>query len=260
MNKHLLLLTIFCSLILSIHSGVAQNSQTYNIGINTNEPDSPNLDAVSNNFSLKIICFLEGVYDVNTNLMGDNLRVLGILPKSDPWALSPDIPDIALAIQGENALVNWVKIQIRDSDDATNVLYETSGLLQRDGDLVSHDGISPLTINYTLPNTFHIVLIHEGHLPVMTQQAISPVNGVAALNFTTKGFGQKEIKSGIWGLYAGDATQNYDIVGSDKLAWVLQNGAFKVYSSADFNRDGDVNGLDKMYWQANNGVFSGVSQ
>lgn len=260
MKKHILF-TFFCGLMFSAYIGVAQNSQTHYVDINVGEPDSPNLDEGINTLSLKIKCFLEGVYDVNTNLMSDKLRVLSILPESDPWALSPDIPDAALAVQGNDALVDWVKIQLRDTDDEDEILYETSGLLQRDGDLVNSDGVS-VTIDDALPNTFYVVLIHEGHLPAMTPQAISSMNDIAAFDFTVNSqkFGQKEIESGVWGLYAGDATQDYDIIGSDKLIWSGQNGMFNIYSPADFNRDGDVNGLDKIYWQANNGVFSGVPQ
>jgi len=59
-------------------------------------------------------------------------------------------------------------------------------------------------------------------------------------------------------MFAGDAAQEGDINGNDKIIWNINNGIFRNYLSSDFNMDGDVNGADKILWSINNGEFMGV--
>ena len=76
------------------------------------------------------------------------------------------------------------------------------------------------------------------------------------------GLGQKQIAMGTWAMFAGEGTQldpfSYDINGSDKIFWTMNNGVFGVYNTADYDLSGDVSGSDKTIWTPNNGVFSGV--
>jgi len=218
-----------------------------------------------NNLSFNLRFFLEGAYDTNTNLMRDDLRTRGSLSQDNPWQLSLSIPDEALAVTGNDALVDWVLIYLRDANDISTILYETTGLVQSDGDLVQYDGTSPVTItDYLLPTTFYISIFHPRHLPAMTAQPVNAQSGIATFDFTTQnaylggGYGQKELESGVWGLYSGDSSQDRDINGQDKSDWVDENGSFNVSKPTDFNMDADVNGADKIIWENNNGVFSNI--
>ena len=75
-------------------------------------------------------------------------------------------------------------------------------------------------------------------------------------------FGQKQLPSSVWAMFAGDADQSdypsYDIKGTDKTTWFENNGVFDNYMPADFNLDGDVSGQDKSLWFENNGISSRV--
>ncbi len=211
---------------------------------------------------LAIRFFLEGAYDANTGLMSDDLRDKGFLPAENPWSLSPNIPASAMAVEGNDALVDWVRVELRNPNNFSDILYLTSGLVQRDGDLVDFDGVSSIAINYPLPNTFHILIHHKNHLKAMSATPVTVAGSTATFDFTTQnayqagGVGQTELSPGIWGLYAGNGTNDNDINGQDKASWVTENGLFNVYSSSDFNLDGEVNGGDKIYWNGNNGLFS----
>jgi len=216
----------------------------------------------SGSSDLSVRFFLEGAYEVNTGLMRDDLRDRGLLPAADPWSLSSDIPPAALAVTGNNALVDWVLIELRDPNDLATTLYTTSGLVQRDGDLVDADGTSLVSIDYPLPNEVYILIHHKNHLRVMSAGAVAADVNTITFDFTTQnsyqggGTGQKELSPGIWGLYTGESNADHQVTGADKAYWATENGLFNIYSSNDFNVDGEVNGADKTYWNQNNGLFS----
>jgi len=106
-------------------------------------------------------------------------------------------------------------------------------------------------------------------MAIMSSQPISVSNNRLTYDFRTadsyiagSGIGQKQLVSGTWGMVAGDMNPadagGYDINGSDKAVWQIDNGLFNVYLPSDLNHDGDVNGADNVLWSYNNGAFSTV--
>jgi len=104
---------------------------------------------------------------------------------------------------------------------------------------------------------------------VMSAAKVPVVSSTLSYDFTAQdtyrdptSFGQKELSSGEWVMYAGDIDQmdmpSYDINGVDKTAWFDNNGLFDIYLGADLDLDGDVNGADKVIWLLNNGIASRV--
>ncbi|MCB0811724.1 MAG: hypothetical protein KDB87_00895, partial [Flavobacteriales bacterium] len=51
-----------------------------------------------------------------------------------------------LAATGNDAIVDWVVLELRDANDPTTVVNTRSALLQRDGDIVDTDGSSPVAM------------------------------------------------------------------------------------------------------------------
>lgn len=216
---------------------------------------------LSTTLSVKLL--LEGAY-LNNGLMSDNLRIKGLLPAVDPWSLSTDIPPSALLVTGNNALVDWVLMEFRDPNDITTTLYSTSAVLQRDGDLVDSDGVSPFSIDQPLPQSVYVVVNHKNHLKAMSAFPVTVVSNTITYDFTAQnsylggGAGQKELSPGIWAFNTGNSNGDNEITGDDKISWAIENGNFNVYSSSDFNMDGEVTGADRIDWSVNNGLFSAV--
>ncbi len=215
-----------------------------------------------NELSLRLL--LEGAYDTSTDLMSDILRAKNLLPVSNPWGLGPDIPPTAYNVVGNDALVDWVQIELRDVNDFTNVLFSTSGLVQRDGDLVQSDGITLVELGSVLPTSFYVVVQHKSHLIAMSHVPLSLNNLMVTYDFTaqngytTSSASQRELEPGVWGLFTGNGSGNRDINGQDKVLWAVENGLFSRYSVNDFNLDADINAADKLLWSVNNGLFSEV--
>lgn len=213
---------------------------------------------------LSIRCFLEGAYDPASGLMTDVLRAKSLVPVTNPWGQGPDITTTAYGVTGNNALVDWVQIELRDVNDFSTVLYSTSGLVQRDGDVVQSDGTSLVELGTGVPGDFYLVIKHKSHLHAMSHVPVTLVNSVASYDFTaqngytTSSTSQGELQPGIWGLFTGNGSTDNDINGQDKVLWALENGLFSIYSAQDFNMDADISAADKVIWAPNNGLFSEV--
>lgn len=121
--------------------------------------------------------WLDGAYDQGTNLMSDDLRVAGLIPATEPYSAvyggagGETVAPGVLAVTGNNAVVDWVRVELRGSPTGPAVAV-VHGLLQRDGDVVDVNGISPLRF-FVNNGLYHVVVRHRNHLPVMTANALS---------------------------------------------------------------------------------------
>jgi hypothetical protein len=123
---------------------------------------------------------LDGPYNSSTGLMSDALRAAGIVPTAEPYTAlgftqvggggAESIAPSVLTTTGPNAIVDWVVVELRSASTPSTVLATRSALIQRDGDIVATDGVSPLTFNQA-PGTYHVALRHRNHLGVMTGNA-----------------------------------------------------------------------------------------
>jgi hypothetical protein len=125
--------------------------------------------------------FLDGPYDPATGLMGDGLRAAGIIPVSEPYSAmgygqvggggETILPGV-LNITGNNAMVDWVLLELRSSSNPASIVESRSALLQRDGGVVDVDGISPVGFS-AAPGNYYVAVRHRNHLGCMTGTAIT---------------------------------------------------------------------------------------
>jgi hypothetical protein len=113
-------------------------------------------------------------------LMRDDLRAMGLLPLMEPytglpnfqhkgWGGGETIADPAvLDATGPDAIVDWVVVGIHTSKSASSLVATRSALLQRDGDVVKTDGVSPLVFSNIGPGEYYVSVAHRNHLSTMT--------------------------------------------------------------------------------------------
>ncbi len=161
---------------------------------------------------------------------------------------------------------DWVLVSFRTDIAKSTEVGMTAALLMKDGSLEFPDRCA---LTSAVASPLYIVLEHRNHIGVMTPQAIALINSTLTYDFRSSdsyrdptSFGQKQIPTGEWTMFAGDADQSdfpsFDIQGTDKTIWFDNNGVFDYYFSPDFNLDGDINGQDKSLWFDNNGISSRV--
>jgi hypothetical protein len=121
--------------------------------------------------------WLDGAYDQGTGLMRDNLRTAGLMPLEEQNSavfggsggevLFPSV----LSTTGANAVVDWVRIELRTTSNGPAVA-ECNALLQRDGDVMAMNGNPSLALNAPA-GSYYVVARHRNHLPVMSASPIA---------------------------------------------------------------------------------------
>jgi len=79
--------------------------------------------------------------------------------------------------------VDWVLFEIRDAVTPSNIIATQSALLQRDGNVVAMDGISPIAFELA-PGNRYIAIRHRNHLGCMTASSFSLSTSATTVDFT----------------------------------------------------------------------------
>ncbi len=162
-------------------------------------------------------------------------------------------------VTGEDAIVDWVFVELRSSTALDSVATTRAGFVQRDGDVVDLDGITYLRFPNASAGTYYVAVRHRNHLGVMTGEALDLSPALQEIDFTdpltiTNGtYGQLNL-SGRMYMWAGDLNSDgrtiYQGPGNDVLKLfqtVLQdpgNSTFianyivEGYKESDVNLDG----------------------
>lgn len=124
---------------------------------------------------------LQGPFNISNGLMNDDLRLNSLIPPVDPYsalnfthlgggyeAISPEV----LATSGNDAIVDWVFLELRDAGDPTTVIATRSALIQRDGDIVDVNGVSPVRFANVAPGDYYVAVFHRNHLAIMSGGAV----------------------------------------------------------------------------------------
>jgi hypothetical protein len=175
--------------------------------------------------------YLQGAY-IGAGLMSDNLRTLNLIPSPEPYtgasgfthsgsgggesSLASIIGSAAPA--SNDAIVDWVFVQLHDGVSGS-VVSTRAGLLQKDGDVVETDGVSPLNMAGNLSGNYYISIRHRNHLAVRTLNNIALAKTTTTnYNFTsaqTQAFPgvvpnnpMASLAGGFFGMWGGNANSN----------------------------------------------------
>lgn len=206
----------------------------------------------------------------NTGLMKDGLRSMGVVPTNEPYN-SIDMFRLAnqggtefcapaiLNVTGENAIVDWVLIELRSGSKSDSIVATHSALLQRDGDVVMPNGDSVLVFDLVRAGQYYVALRHRNHLGVMTETPVLLSKTSTMFDFTSsslviKGTNSRVNIGGKMALWGGDFNNNRKTVymgpGNDITTLffhiamhpdnteVLANYISQGYLMSDFDLDG----------------------
>lgn len=220
--------------------------------------------------------FLQGPFNVGTGVMGDALRTLNLIPTSEPYTATSgfthsgsgggETSTVAIvgsgAPAGNDAIVDWVFAQLHDGTTGT-VLGTRAVLLQRDGDLVETDGVSPVNMAGFAAGNYFVSVRHRNHLGVRTAATL----GLAKTTTTPYDFTTAQTQAfpgavsnnpmatlsptAFFGMWAGDANGNRNVRYSgaandnNQLLNVTLGGNVaavitNTYNRSDLNMNGNV--------------------
>jgi hypothetical protein len=246
-------------------------------GIGTNSAFNLSLTAVNNGVLVASKAMLSGAYDMSTGLMHDSLRAKGQVPTTEPYTGGllnrPVIAEpsgettnaLVLGVTGNNAIVDWVYMELRDDVNPATIIATRRALIQRDGDIVDVDGVSPVSFpSLSFGNSYYVTVKHRNHLGIMTAAPVGLGPCVqSAIDFTADPVwvkagqinGPRRMYGAVGTLWSSDANYNknakYNGLSNDKQSVLIAVGApnnvlNNVYRLEDLNLDGKVmyNGLD----------------
>lgn len=206
--------------------------------------------------------------------MRDDLRSKELIPLKEPYsAISNYIGVITnggkerigdpsiLKTTGSDAIVDWVFVELRNPSKPSEIMATRSALVQRDGDVVDVDGVSPVHFQKAEPGNYLVAVRHRNHLGVMSAQTYNLSDQPQELDFSdpaTPTYGtHAQIQIGermaMWG---GDVDHNGKVTAegpendkdriffatllSPENAQASYNYIVKGYQDMDVNMDGEV--------------------
>ncbi len=221
------------------------------------------------NPSLNAKVILQGGYEESEGLMRDDLRTLNLIPAQEPFSQlvgydSPQAEAIGLrmtdssavlSVTGQEAIVDWVWVEIWDSNATNDLLLARPALLTRAGNVVDMDGSSPVQLWRIPQGEYFVKIQHRNHLGTTTAFPILLDASASLVDFTTIPLaGEVYVSSatGTQALFAGDATGEGSIDASDRSAtWNARNTT--GYFLPDCNLDGNVTAADRsITWNNRN--------
>lgn len=207
---------------------------------------------------------LEGPFVPGSGLMSDDLRVAGLIPTAEPYSSlgytyaggggGETAAPAVFATTGSNAIVDWVVVELRDPVTPAVIVAGKAALLQRDGDVVGVDGVSPLAFNQPA-GTYHVAIRHRNHLGCMTNVPVALSGTLANVDFTqaataTYGTNARKNVSGTMVLWSGDVTFDHELMytgmGNDRdkilqlLGGTVPTNTLDGYHGEDVNMNGEV--------------------
>ena len=220
---------------------------------------------------IRVKAMLQGAMVGNTDtLMRDDLREKGLIPGYEPYndldryqhaseGGGEYAESSTFEVEGENAVVDWVMLELRHGVKSDSIVATRSLLLQADGDLVTPNGDSILNFRLLRSGNYYVALRHRNHLGVMTESSHLLSQDPILIDFTDENmavrgnFSRVEM-NGKMALWSGDFNNNREVIYqgpfndilslftyiilNDGNPDVLANYIAEGYDLTDFNMDG----------------------
>lgn len=214
------------------------------------------------NLLVRPVVYLQGAYEPDLNLMRDNLRESGLLPLNEPYtdlgyahlaggggeSTTNAVLNAVFDTSDFNTVVDWVFLELRNIAGAP--IATRSALLQRDGDVVDTDGVSPVAFSNVSAGDYYLVVKHRNHLGVMSAMPIALSGIETVVDFTNDlnlvfggGNGAALLAGGRIGLFSGDYNRNGQVQNTD-YNLMIPNLGLSGYNAGDFDLNGQVQNTD----------------
>jgi len=198
--------------------------------------------------------FLAAAYNTTNLNMDKALNDASLLPTTDPYGLSTTVSSIP------STAVDWIKIELRDANDNTTVLYSFARFINQSGQVIEEDD-SNFNMKGVTSGSYYIAVHHRNHFAVVSSSTVdlssSPTLSFITAQATayqdvtiTTNEAMKQVEDGDWALWDGDANADgsikYNGTSNDKneilgiVGLSTPNTIVSSYSDSDLNMDGEV--------------------
>ena len=216
-------------------------------------------DALLHELTLGVDMLLEGAYNSGGE-MTDILRTSGNFSLTEPFTGlgfthlggggGETIAASVLSTTGNDAIVDWIFVEIRTGTANGTKVATRSALLQKDGDIVDLDGTSDLKFAGFADDNYYVVVRHRNHLGVLSNTALALSNTATSLDFKTTdanvtggGLSLTDLGGGFYGFVSGDFDVNGQVQNTDNTSLVPTIG-LSGYLQGDLDLNNQVQNTD----------------
>ena len=222
-------------------------------------------NANSPQLKVKLKAMLKGPFVAANGNMSTGINDMGELPFMEPYTAlgyphmgggGESTTQAVLNITGNNRVVDWVVVELRDANVPANVLATRSALILKNGKIVDVDGASDVAFTGIVAGSYYVALHHRNHLAVMTAsaQAISATATLIDLSLANApiygGGAASALVSGVRCLWSGDVNGDQEVkytgTANDRDSILVRVGStvptaiYTGYALEDVNMDGVV--------------------
>ena len=253
MSAHLTRILVLCGIVTSPGIINAQIKFTYD---NAGNRIKREFNGTLAQLDAKVL--LRGAYRPGQANMATDLQTYfsansGLLPTTDPYGGNVAYNNIGNPAGVAGALVDWVKIEIRDAANPAVKLQSKSLLLKPNGSIVDIDGTLPKFIGQSSP--VRLAVFHRNHVAILSNPIASFNAGTTVYDFTTAlnkasqlpgDAAQMGIFNGKWYMLAGDVNNDLSVDATDMSIATndFLDGLYDQYLFTDVNLDGGVDATD----------------
>ncbi|MEZ4638362.1 MAG: hypothetical protein R2856_25965 [Caldilineaceae bacterium] len=146
------------------------------------------------------------------------------LPVTSPYGGGEVVatPAVRFADYGNDSVVDWVVVELRDAAAPATVLATQAALVQRDGDVIGVAGNAVLSFTGVAPGSYYVAVDHRNHLAAMTAAPVE-LSAAPLVDFTDIAVdfyhsssnydgAEQATVNGAYALWAGDASGNELVV------------------------------------------------
>ena len=253
MSTHLTRILVLCAIVTSPGVINAQIKFTYD---NAGNRIKREFNGTLVQLDAKVL--LRGAYRPGQVNMATDLQTYfsansGLLPVMDPYGGNVVYNNIGNPAGVAGALVDWVKIEIRDAANPAVKLQSKSLLLKPNGSIVDTDGTLPEFVGQSSP--IRIAIFHRNHLAILSNSIAGFNAGTSVYDFTTALNKASQLLgdpsqmgsiNGKWYMWAGDLNNDLAVDATDGsiASNDFLDGFFDQYLLTDVSLDGGVDATD----------------
>ena len=179
---------------------------------------------------------LDGPYDPASGKMNDGLRSAGSIPTTEPFTAlgfahaggggGETIAAGLLNVTGDNAIVDWILVELRNAATPSQIVATRSALVTRTGQVISSAGAA---VRFSVAaGNYYVAVRHRNHFGCMTAGAIALSANPVSVDF-------RSAATSSWG----NSARKQD--GSAMLLW-----AGNVLRDSNLKYTGDSNDRDPI--------------
>ena len=201
--------------------------------------------------------YFQGMYEPDLGLMQNEWVSKGLLPLTQPFSQAPfNYSGLETIASLPEATIDWVLVELRDSSDVNQIVWQQAALVNEQGELMDTGGNVGIQLP-RLPNIpMYLSVSHLSSLSVLSANPLDLSSAGTAFDFSQavgQAFGtEQQVQIGTAAcLLTGDYDGNGLINSQDYNLWRQNSSRLNQYLSVDSDANGIVNVVDFNLWSSN---------